>query len=152
MTAPIRLAAVAGAALLAAGLLAGCTSSPAPKPTPTATKSAAAAAKPGLTDVKQAPGTGKDFAGALADTKVEHCNPKGDGWTVDGTVKNSTDAPADYRIYVSLLNASGDTRALVEVDSTGVEAAQSKDWSVDIPAKDEKSLTCVLRVERYAAS
>jgi PBP1b-binding outer membrane lipoprotein LpoB len=151
MTASIRLAAAAGAALLAAGLLAGCTSAPAPHPTPTASKTAAAA-KPGLTDVKQAPGTGTDFTGALADTKVQHCDPKGDGWTVDGTVKNPTDSAADYRIYVSLLNASGDTRALVEVDSTGVDAGASKDWSVDIPAKDEKNLSCVLRVERYAAS
>ena len=155
MTAPIRtaglrLGAATGAALLALGLLAGCTTTPKPHPTPTATKTAAAA-KPGITDVKQAPGTGADFVGALADSKVAHCEPKGSGWSVDGTVTNSSDAPADYRIYVSLLNTGGATRALVEVDSQGVDAGKSKDWSVDIPSPD-KGLQCVLRVERYKTS
>jgi hypothetical protein len=148
-TAALRLGAVTGGALLAVGLLAGCTTTPKPHPTPTATKSAAA--KPGITDVKQAPGTGDGFTGALADSKVTHCDPKGSGWTVDGTVTNSSDAAVDYRIYVSLLNAGGDTRALVEVDSQGVDAGKSKDWTVDIPSPD-KDLQCVLRVERYPAS
>jgi hypothetical protein len=150
MTITTRLAVAAAAALAAAGLLAGCTGpSPKPTPTPTASKTTKAA-DPGITDVQQPPGTGKGLTGALSDTKVAHCEPKGGGWTVDGTATNPTDGTVDYRIYVSLLNAGGDTRALVEVDSTGVKAGDTKDWTVDIPVPD-KNLSCVLRVERYAA-
>ena len=151
MNHPIRLTTAVGAAVLAVGLLAGCTApKPAPTHTPTPSPTATAAA-PGITDVKQAPGTGTGFTGALSDTKVEHCAPKGSGWTVDGTATNSSGANVDYRIYVSLLNAGGGTRALVEVDVPGVAPKASKPWSVDIPATD-KNLSCVLRVERYPAA
>jgi hypothetical protein len=153
VTSPIRSAAglravaLAVGAAAAVGLLAGCTSAPAPKPTASHTATAAAA-KPGITQVNQAPGTGTGFTGALADTKVLHCDPKGSGWTVDGTVTNSSSATADYRIYVSLLNSTGDTRALVEVDSNGVAVGATKDWTTDIASPDT-GLSCVLRVERY---
>jgi hypothetical protein len=153
MTESIRprgaILAVAAAAVLAVGL-AGCTggAGSTPTKTPKATSTAKAVAKPGLTETTHAPGSGENLVGAVADTKVTSCAQKGDGWTVAGTATNPTDAAVDYRIYISLLDKSNDTRALVETDLDGVAAKASQDWSKDIAVTD-KNLTCVLRVERY---
>ena len=135
-------------AVLAATILAGCsTDAPAPTPTPSTTATAPAAT-PGLTDVTDTPGSGENLVGALADSATTSCERSGDAWTVAGTVTNPTDAPADYRIYVSLLSASNDTRALVQVDVSGVEAAATSDWTTEIPVAED-DLVCILRVERY---
>lgn len=144
-------------AVLVIGALAGCTGGdqPAKTSTPKPTKSASAAADPGITQIEHPAGSGTDgkgggIVGAKDDTKVTACEPSGDAWKVAGTVTNSSDAAADYRLYVSLLNKSNDTRALVEVDVNGVAAGAKKSWSKDIGTKDE-NLTCVIRTERYAA-
>jgi hypothetical protein len=145
--------AAAVAAVLALGL-AGCTggtgdakATKTPKPTSTSV----ANEKPGLTETTHAPGSGEGLVGAVSDTKVTACEQKGDAWSVTGTATNPTDAAADYRIYVSLLDKSNQTRALVEVDLDGVASKATQDWSKDIQVGD-KNLTCVLRVERYAAA
>jgi len=142
-----RLVAVGSSAALLAGLLAGCTGATTPQPTPTATSDAL---EPGITDIEDTPGSGEDLEGALADSKVESCERDGDEWKVSGTVTNPTDKKADYRIYVSLLNGTNDTRALVQVDVDEVKKEKTKDWKVEIPVAED-DLTCVLRVERYKA-
>jgi hypothetical protein len=68
---------------------------------------------------------------------------------VAGTVTNSSDGPASYRIYVSLLTAATDTRALTQVDVAEVAPGATEEWSTDA-AVAEDDLSCVLRVERYA--
>lgn len=134
-------------AVLGTLALAGCASDPEPEPTPTPTATADAQAQEAVIDVTDAPGTGEGFAGAVADTTVT-CDA-GDGtWDVSGVVTNPTDAPADYRIYVSLLNGAGDTRALTQVDVPDVAPAAPTDWSTSVEL-DEPDLSCVLRVERY---
>jgi len=147
MTAGSRLLVTAlAAALLTAGL-AGCTAgTPEPKPT----KTAAAEQTPGITDITDTPGSGEGLVGALADNTMGDCTRDGDNWNVSGTVKNPTEAGANYRIYVSLLNGSNDTRALVQVDVDAVAAGGEQEWSTEIPVAED-DLSCVLRVERFAA-
>jgi hypothetical protein len=149
MTPGLRIAAPVLAALLIVTAMAGCTPTAKPTPKPTASASATALS-PGITDITDPPGTGEGLAGALKDTTVTACAQKGTGWSVTGTVTNPTADAANYRIYVSLLNAANDTRALKQVDVDALAPAAKADWSADIPV-DEKNLSCVLRVERYVA-
>ncbi|MET0296460.1 MAG: hypothetical protein ABW024_03600 [Microbacterium sp.] len=149
MTARTRSLALAAALLIAGGALAGCTGGD-PEPTPTSTATDAAA-EPGVTDITDAPGSGEGLTGALADTTTDTCEKSGDGWSVVGTVTNSSDAAADYRIYVSLLNGANDTRGLQQVNVTAVEPGATNDWESSIAVADD-DLTCVLRVERYPAA
>ncbi|WP_314645785.1 hypothetical protein [uncultured Microbacterium sp.] len=126
--------------------LSACTGDAKPDPTPTPTATEASA---GVTDITDAPGSGEGLVGALADTTVETCE-QGDGaWDVAGTVTNSSEAAASYRIYVSLLTAGGETRALSQVDVEPIDAGAETEWSTSIDL-DEEDLSCVLRVERYA--
>lgn len=144
---PRILAALVGAAMLTT-VVAGCTPDAEPEPTATPT---AEAQDPGVTDIVDAPGSGEDLTGALADSEVATCEQADGGWSIAGTVTNPTDAPADYRIYVSLLNGANDTRGLQQVDVAGVEPEATAEWESSI-AIDEADLQCVLRVERYAAA
>ncbi len=136
------------AVLLGIAGFTGCTQeSPKPEPTPTATGQADG----GITEITDAPGSGEGLVGALSDTQVTTCE-LGDGqWDVAGTVTNSSDAAASYRIYVSLLNTAGDTRSLTQVNVEPIDAGAEAEWSAVVPL-DEKDLNCVLRVERYAAN
>ncbi|KQR45616.1 hypothetical protein ASF87_15195 [Microbacterium sp. Leaf161] len=137
----------AGIAVVLGLALAGCTDpAPEPKPTPTATEQAEA----GITDIVDTPGAGEGLAGALADAEVKKCELVDDHWEVSGTVTNSSDGAASYRIYVSLLTEGGDTRSLTQVNVDPTDPGASADWSTTVAVQDE-SLDCVLRVERYAA-
>jgi len=128
--------------------LAGCTNNGTEEQPEPTESSAAEEQTPGVTDITDAPGTGENLQGALADSTVEECKRSGDEWTVKGSVTNSTDASVTYRIYVSLLNGANDTRALSQVDVDATEPGATADWNIDI-AVAEDDLTCVLRVERY---
>jgi hypothetical protein len=101
-----------------------------------------------LVEVSTAPGSG-DFVGALEDVQGLVCSQDDGVWTASGTVVNSTVDVVDYRIYVSFLDAGGETVGLIESDSDDVAAGAEQEWSIDIewPADD---LRCVLRVERIA--
>jgi PBP1b-binding outer membrane lipoprotein LpoB len=145
MTANSRLIRVGAVAFLAL-VLAGCTSESTPEPKPTAS----ATAEPGITDITDTPGSGENLTGALSDSAVSECERSGDAWNVVGTVTNSSGEKANYRIYVSLLNAATDTRALTQVDVADVDPEATKDWSIEIPVAED-DLSCVLRVERYPA-
>lgn len=137
------------AVLLGVAGLSACTGEQKPDPTPTPT--ATAQTDVSITDISDAPGSGEGLVGALADTTVETCE-LGDGvWDVAGTVTNSSDAPASYRIYVSLLAEGGETRSLTQVDVEPLDAGAETEWETTVDL-DEKDLSCVLRVERYAAA
>lgn len=139
--------AAAGIAVALGLVLAGCTdSAPEPKPTPTATEQAEA----GITDIVDTPGSGEGLAGALADAEVKKCELVDDHWEVSGTVTNSSEGAASYRIYVSLLTEGGDTRSLTQVNVDPTDPGASAEWSTTVAVQDE-TLDCVLRVERYAA-
>lgn len=149
MTARTRTIGLIAAAMLAGGLMTGCTATETePTPTPTAS---AQVQEPGVTDIVDAPGSGEGLVGAAVDATTDSCEPSGDGWAVSGTVTNPTEAPVDYRIYVSLLDGANDTRGLQQVDVTAVEPGATSTWESRIAVADE-DLTCVLRVERYAAA
>ena len=142
------------AAVLAVGVgvagLTGCTQDqPKPKPKPTATETGQPDA--GITDIVDAPGTGEGLVGALADTETSTCKLVEGKWDVAGTVTNSSDAPASYRIYVSLLNEGGETRSLTQVNVDPIDPGAETEWSTAVPL-EEKDLSCVLRVERYSAA
>lgn len=139
---------VAGIALALGLVLSGCTGDAAPKPTPSPTASEQAEA--GITDIVDAPGSGEGLVGALSDVEVTKCELAGEQWDVAGTVTNSSDAAASYRIYVSLLTEGGDTRSLTQVNVDPIDAAASADWETSVAVQDE-TLDCVLRVERYPA-
>ncbi|MET0303852.1 MAG: hypothetical protein ABW040_07355 [Microbacteriaceae bacterium] len=144
----IRIGASIAGLLLVGGVLAGCTGDAEPEPTETPTSTEAPDA--GVTDIEDAPGTGEGLEGAKDDLELANCALDGDSWALDGTVTNSSDAAADYRIYLALLNGGGDTRGLVQVNVDGVEPGASEEWSTTVDL-DEADLTCVPRVERYAA-
>jgi len=137
---------------IAMATLAGCTPAKVDKGTPKPTPSATATAEkpPGITDVTDTPGSGEGLVGALADSKVTACALSDGAWNITGTVTNPSDTAANYRIYVSLLDGAGGTRALQQVDVDRVKASATSDWKTSIPTKED-GLNCVLRVERYAA-
>ncbi|WP_309619214.1 hypothetical protein [Salinibacterium sp.] len=143
-----RLAATAAALMVSALALTGCVGGAAPKPTPTAT---ATGQQPGITDIIDTPGSGAGLEGALSDSEVTTCELASGAWTVAGTLTNSSAVAANYRVYVSLLAADGDTRALTQVNVNGVEPSLSSPWTTEIAVADE-ALSCVLRVERYPVS
>lgn len=139
----------AGLAVVLGLILSGCTNgNPEPTPTPTATSTAPAEA--GITDIVDTPGSGEGLEGALADAEVKKCELAGDHWEVSGTVTNSSEAPASYRIYVSLLTEGGDTRSLTQVNVDPTDPGASAEWATTVDVQDE-ALDCVLRVERYPA-
>ena len=97
-------------------------------------------------DVSTAPGTG-EFVGALEDVQDLACSGDDGVWTAAGTVVNPTVGAVDYRIYVSFLDAGGETVGLIEANADDVAAGAEQEWSAEIqwPTGD---LRCVLRVER----
>ncbi len=137
------------AVIVVAVTLTGCTNDAAPKPTPSATATDTAKT-PGITDITDTPGSGAGLEGALSDSKVTTCELASGAWNVAGTLTNSSAVAVNYRLYVSLLAADGDTRALVQVNVDGVEPTQASPWKTQIAVADE-NLSCVLRVERYPA-
>lgn len=117
--------------------------------TTTSTSTSVAAAAPVLIDVVNQPGTG-EFDGAVGDIADQSCTVAAGRWTSAGSVRNSTEAAADYRVYVSFLDPEGETLALVERDLDAVGADESQQWSVvfDTSVTDVR---CVLRIERRPA-
>jgi PBP1b-binding outer membrane lipoprotein LpoB len=149
-TLTVRLTALAGVALLGIGL-AGCSGSGEPDGKASASASASAKAeKAAITDVTTPAGGKGDYVGAAKDVQVTTCKLEGSKWTVAGTAKNPADDAQSYRVYVSLLKGQSDTRAVKQVDVDGVAAGDSKKWDTTI-GTDEHGLSCVLRVERFAA-
>ncbi|OII15785.1 hypothetical protein BIU97_14035 [Curtobacterium sp. MCBA15_009] len=148
---PVRLLAIAGVAALGIGL-AGCSGGDGPdgKASGTATAQATATERPAITDVDTPAGGDGEYVGALKDVQVSSCKKSGSEWAVEGTVENPAKSAQGYRIYVSLLKGQSDTRAVKEVDVDSVAAGASDDWSTTI-GTSESGLSCVLRVERFAA-
>jgi hypothetical protein len=106
---------------------------------------------PGATiDVEVRPGTADDgFVGARIDVTDEECEQdEAGGWQARGLVTNSTDADADYRIYVSFLDGADDTRGLTQADVTDLAPGDSEEWEAELALPGEDDLRCVLRVER----
>ena len=101
-------------------------------------------------DIEDQPGEGT-FAGALDDADFE-CERTATGWSAAGTVTNSSDGPAAYRIFISFVDGAGETIALLQAedDLADVEPGDARDWSVGFDS-DVDGLTCVARVERRAA-
>jgi hypothetical protein len=94
------------------------------------------------------PGTSQDgFTGALEDVEGLDCRAAGEGWAFSGTVRNPTAEPADYRIYVALLDDAQQTRSVTQVTVDDLAAGEQRPWqgSADV---DAEGLRCVLRVER----
>ena len=108
---------------------------------PTTTKA------PTVVNVKIQPGTAKGFVGALKDVSGFKCEYQSAKWVASGKVTNSSRFWASYRIYVSLLDASNDTRAVFEIDTVTMRPNLPVAFSGSI-SLDEQGLTCVLRVER----
>uniref|UniRef100_A0A942SZ38 Lipoprotein n=1 Tax=Neobacillus citreus TaxID=2833578 RepID=A0A942SZ38_9BACI len=146
---PVRLLAVAGVAALGLGL-AGCSGSDDADGKASASASASATERPAITDVETPAGGDGDYVGAVKDVQVTSCKKADGAWKVVGTVENPEKSAQGYRIYVSLLKGQSDTRAVTEVDVASVGAGDSADWDTTIDT-DESGLSCVLRVERFAA-
>ncbi len=104
-----------------------------------------------VSNVSIQPGQSTDkFVGAAADVTTDVCKADGAGWKASGTVKNSSGAAANYRIYVALnRKGSTDTRALLQVDKS-VANGKTVPWEVDVAVSDA-DLVCIMRVERTAA-
>jgi hypothetical protein len=97
-------------------------------------------------DVVNQPGEG-EYAGALDDVSDQQCALEGGQWLATGTVTNPTDADAGYRVYVSFLDAAGETVGLVENDLEPVPPGESAEYSAGLDTATE-GLQCILRVER----
>ena len=136
------------AAAIVAVVLSGC-SGPAPTPSPSPS---------GVTptygdsydDFSQAPGSGgDDMEGARSDLKDTSCGADGDSWTYVGALTNSSDAAADFRVYVSFNDEDDATVGLVQKDVAALGAGDTKIVSISMPKGDWGDRTCILRVERY---
>lgn len=155
---PSRILTATIVASLAMLSLAACTDTDDSTPSSSASASASpstSAVPDSVTDITDTPGAGSDgegggFEGALSDYAPTGCSLVDGAWIVEGTLTNSTDAAADYRVYISLLNGSGETRALQQADVDGVEPGATAEVSLSIPL-DEDGLNCVPRIERYTA-
>lgn len=114
--------------------------------------SRAAVSTPGsvsdITEIIHAPGAG-EFVGALTDITNVTCVQVGEGLQVTGDATNSTSAPVDYRIYISLINGAATTRALVEAEVLAVAPGAVGSFDKLVSLSDD-DLRCVLRVERRA--
>jgi hypothetical protein len=97
-------------------------------------------------EISTPPGSG-DYVGALEDVQDMACTGVGGVWTAAGTVSNPTGDAVDYRIYVSFLDAGGETVGLVEAGAVDVAPGDGRDWSAAIDWRGSE-LRCVLRVER----
>ncbi len=117
---------------------------------PAATSTTAGAVQQAVViDVVNQPGSG-DFDGAVGDVGHHTCEAAGGRWTSAGSVRNPTDTSADYRVYVSFLDPSGETLALIERDLDDVDPGESQAWSVVFDTSLVE-VRCVLRVERRRA-
>jgi len=101
---------------------------------------------PDIYDVTHPPAEG-EFVGALLDVSAHTCEQTPAGWRVTGTATNPTADEVDYRVYISLLNSSLITRALVEAEVVSVASGEAGTFDTLI-ALGDGDLRCVLRVER----
>jgi hypothetical protein len=99
-----------------------------------------------VTKASDAPRTA-DYIGARKDVSKLTCKDDGKVWRVTGTVTNPTDAPADYRIFTSLLDGTSETRGLLQTDVKAIPPHAEKEWNGELEL-DADDLKCVLRVER----
>ena len=99
-------------------------------------------------EISTPPGSGRR-GGARDDVEGLECASADGRWTASGDIVNPTSGAVHYRIYVSFLDPSGETVALIETDVDDVAAGATASWSAgfDSAAADVR---CVLRVERLA--
>lgn len=135
----LRLAAVAAVGGLVAS---GCSGSSGPPPQPSAP-----AAPPAVIKTHVAPGTAKGFVGARKDVTGLECVRHAKQWAASGKVTNPTRRTVSYRIYTAFLDASANTRGLIETDVRRLSGHQARAWSGRI-SLGARNLHCVLRVER----
>jgi hypothetical protein len=117
---------------------------------PTTTVPTSSTVADAVIKITDQPGEG-EFEGALDDVESD-CALDGAKWVASGTVTNSTNGPVGYRIFVSFLDAGGETLALIQADAdlAGIAAGDAREWSVEFDS-DTAGLKCVLRVERRPA-
>ncbi len=100
-----------------------------------------------IVDIRDQPGD-EEATGARDDVGQLTCEADGDGWRAAARVTNSTDAVASYRIFVSFLDAEGETLGVTQVDVDVLEPGESDDWDGSLAVSGD-GLDCVLRVERF---
>jgi hypothetical protein len=101
-----------------------------------------------VTSISEQPGQATDgFVGAAKDVKLESCKLDGAAWAANGTVTNSSESDASYRIYVAFnVKGSTDTKAAIQAN-VDVAKGKTEKWDVTADVAD-KDLQCILRVER----
>lgn len=99
-------------------------------------------------DVSVLPGTDTGAEGARSDVTDDACEDRDGTWVASGTVTNSTDGPRSYRIYTGFVDASGETRAVVEAGVGDLQPGESQQWESSAPLGGLNDVRCVLRVER----
>ena len=68
------------------------------------------------------------------------------GYTLKGTVQNSSTSPRTYSITVDFVTKSGDTVMATRVVNVGpVDPHASKNWSTPSAGHGQANLTCVIR-------
>lgn len=103
-------------------------------------------------DVTDTPGTLPDFVGALVDAEVVSFEQADGAWRAEGTVTNSSQAAAVYRVYASAMADGGtSTRGVVQIDVPALAPGETAVWDTEFPLVED-DLTLVLRVERAATS
>jgi hypothetical protein len=100
------------------------------------------------TDVAILPGTDTAAEGARTDVTEETCERRDGAWVSAGTVTNSADSPRAYRIYTGFVDASGETRGLVQSDVTNLQPNERQQWESAAAIGELDGVRCVLRVER----
>jgi hypothetical protein len=140
-----RRLAVATAVLLGVTALIGCASSDIPN-------QQADVAGDYSGEVTVQPGTDPLAEGARSDVDEVSCEEDSGTWVAAGRVSNRTSNLRDYRIYVSFVDADGDTRAVRQADVVSLEPGEQQRWQTSAPLADATQVRCVLRVERTVAA
>ena len=91
------------------------------------------------------------------DVKLGTCEARGRGVRAAGTVTNPTDAPADYRIWLSFrdsgLGATGSEFAASDIVVQNVPEHSTTNWEALVSDRPEGAFACrILRIERTRTS
>lgn len=100
-------------------------------------------------DIRQAPGSGSDYVGALGDATISLCDVAGREGRVAGTVQHHEAEPQSYRIYVTI-HTDERPRAIKQIDVENVAPHVRASWQSRL-VNGEKGALCSLHVERYTA-
>jgi hypothetical protein len=151
------VASLAGLAVIAASILAGCTGSRAPsasgsRPRTGPSSAATGATSPpagaslpaGVTGATTVPTAVPNKPALRANVVISSCAPRRDGWRASGTVRNPASHTAKYRITVFFTTEHATVIGSAST-TVSVVARETKTWKASAEFHPARPTLCVLR-------